>query len=55
MYLGDHTVVIKMKDSSIFSFRAEEPTSVSTALRKEEKEKTIASRQNEEYNRVWCG
>lgn len=44
-----------MKDSSIFSFRAEEPVSVSTALRKEDKEKTIVSRQNEEYNRVWCG
>ena len=41
-----------MKDSSVFSFRNVEDETTRRTIRKDQKEKTIISRQVEEYNRV---
>lgn len=47
MYPPTYTVHVKMKDSSIYSFREAESIQESRQLRREEKEKTVLSRKVE--------
>lgn len=46
------SVLIKMKDTSIFSFKDPESEKVRNLLRRDEKDKTISGRKMEELNRV---
>ena len=47
-----HSVFIKMKDTSVYSFKLKEDDKTSELLHKEQKEKTIISRKLEELERV---
>ena len=52
MYLHLYAVHVKMKDTSVFSFREPESLPVQTVIKKDEKDHTILSRQVEEFDRV---
>ena len=52
MYPSLYSVHVKMKDSSVYSFREPEGLPVQSVIRKDEKDHTIISRQIEEFDRV---